>query len=58
MAIAIVIFMKATNANNRRIAVEIEVLPGFWTRGNNYRSLAEAHQGLDGVCNWRMLIEG
>jgi len=41
----------------KTIAVEIEVLPGMWVRGNNYRSLKEAAIGLDGVCNWRLMVE-
>jgi hypothetical protein len=49
--------MSNANANNR-VAVEVEVRKGQWVRGNNYRSLKEAHAGLDGVCNWRILIEG
>jgi hypothetical protein len=50
--------MSNANATNRRIATEIEVRPGFWVRGNDYRIIQDARMCLDGVCNWRVLIEG
>lgn len=39
--------------NNNAVQVEVEVRPGFWVRGNAYRSLDEARLGLANE-TWRI----